>query len=281
MKTPVSERLFKTRGFTLVEVLMGIMIFGILSTTVYGVFANAVRLNRQAQNLESLFRDAHGIIDTLSLDLENMVSYKTQLGSSFRQEVIVREATQKNVTVTQRDIFGLTEDDQLDRSFIGQEQSLSLVVAGDNGLREIAYYLEPPEQNRIYQVMVNRAQRASAAGTSWSDQQAEDWVFIVREERPFPYQDLDTAQDVQKQILGTHILKNSLLFSYAGRESIDAKEDPEWENEWIGLGQPAAIRFEMTFVFPQDGRRLAVHKEFFIPGVTAAKGTDGLVIQSK
>jgi len=255
-------------GFTLVEVLMGIMIFGILSTTIYGVFANAIRLNRQARDMEAFYRDARWVVDTLALDLENMVPYTGSRELLERREVVVNEATKKNVTVTQRNITGLTEEDVQTGSFIGQEQSLAMVIPTSDGLKEVVYYLESPKDNRIYQVLVNRSDFRSPGAVIQAEEKDQELMLLIREERPFPYWNIeDISSEVQKEVMGSHILPDSLHFSYAGPETANFQEGLEWESEWSSGEQPVALRFEITFVLPQDGRQLVIDKKIQLPAL--------------
>jgi len=260
----------KRGGFTLVEILLGVMIFGILSTTIYGVFANAIRLNRQARNIEELYRDARCVIDALTLDLENMVPYTTSREFFEKREVIVKEATRKNVTITQKSITGLMEEDAAVGSFIGQEQSLAMVVPQADGLKEVVYYLQPPQQTRIYQSLINRFDFSLSTVVTQSEDIEEDLYFLIREERPFPYQDLDEiASGIHEEVVGSYILADSLRFSYLG-QGRDREGEPDWVSEWAESEQPSVLRFEATFVLPHADRRLSVDKKIRLPFIFTA-----------
>ena len=139
---------FNKTSFTLIELLLGISILSVISLTIYMTFANGIAVNRKAQNLENLYREVNDTMQGISLDLENMVSYR-----SFKNK------SDSNSSGSQQS--GI---------FSGKSTSLSLLLPTEEGLKIVRYALQAPESGSIYQVIVNRATKKNMPITTRFEQ---------------------------------------------------------------------------------------------------------------
>jgi prepilin-type N-terminal cleavage/methylation domain-containing protein len=106
------------KGFTLVEMLLGLSIFALVAVVCYSIFSNGIRINDRAAKSEALYREMNWSLDALALDLENMVPYEGNKGNWS--------------------------------AFEGSEKSLSLALPTKDGLKKIRYSLKPqPDQSQL------------------------------------------------------------------------------------------------------------------------------------
>ena len=235
MKTLLSNCVRMTKkAFTLIELLLGIGIFALIALTFYGIFSNGLKINSKAEQIEQLSRELRWSLDSLTLDLENMVSYEGYSGGS-----------------------GVFE---------GKPQSLSLALPTESGLKIIRYSLQPPEMEKIFETRIEEHTTKNKQIIVSYD--AKDQIeFLVREILPF-FSSTETAEARgEPEVLSTHIQPDSLHFKYGYQEKKGDKETTfNWKDEWKDAHFPAAVKVELSFMDPtQSDVPLTVEKNIFIP----------------
>ena len=240
------------KGFTLVEVLLGMSICAVIAMTLYIAFANGIKINRKAQNLEGLYREINWTLEDLTLDLENMVPYR-YIKAGADENLPTPTATP--VAPTKSTIFS------------GQSTSLSLLQATDTGFKVIRYHLQVPQQGSVYQVIVNRATKKNVSIITRSETTQIKTGLFVREEIPFAKFDpknLEPQKDME--ILSPSVQEGSLKFSYLYRETDQDNVRLTWKKDWNEAFHPMGVRVEMVFVDPlQEEAPLKIQKDIFIP----------------
>ena len=164
----------KRRGFTLIELIVGLAIFAVIALTLYSTFAQGINLNRRARHADNMCREIRWALETIALDLENMVEYQY-------------------VDATTGEARG---------SFTGDETSLSFILPTDSGLKKIRYYLKSPEDVEVHQVIVNRTARNKGTITTRYEETAQRTRLLVREEIPL----FDLTQSTDDDEEGIEIL---------------------------------------------------------------------------
>lgn len=223
------------KGFTLIEVVLGLSIFAITALTFYAIFSNGLRINDRAAASEQLYRELRWSLDTLTLDLENMVPYEGY-----------------NAGVG---------------AFEGTEQTLSLIRPTAEGLKIIRYSLQNPEQTKIFETrMGERSSKNKPIIVNYT--QEEKIEFLVREEQQFSESGgSESDAGNEPEILSTHIQPGSLRFSY-GYRGEDQGQTPQlvWKDDWSDVHFPALVRVELGFVEPgQSQVALSVKKDILVP----------------
>jgi len=247
------------KSFTVVELLVGMAIFGIITAGIYAAFSNAIRFNRRARRADTLYRDSRWTLDAIHFDLENAVSYQTLRETSQVSTVRVTEATRGNVNITQRMMAEL--DDATARkkgAFIGEENSLSLVLTSPEGFREIRYYLESPRDAGVFHLLVGRP-----AGAPLRE---EESYFLIRESRPFPAREIGRQDErCEKEVLTRNVCKDGLTFSYAGYDAASPEAAVVWTETWAQAPLPLAVGVEIVFCSPGDDQTWRVSRKMIIP----------------
>ncbi len=62
-------------AFTLIELILGLSIFSIISLCLYGVFSGGIQVNRKSKNQNDFYREIRMSFSLMEKELENMVSY--------------------------------------------------------------------------------------------------------------------------------------------------------------------------------------------------------------
>ena len=100
------------KGFTLIEVLVGLIIFALISVSLYNSFHIALKLKERSLDTNKVFREARWTMAQLDGDLENAVWY---------------------------DFSGSYEEKS---SFTGNENEICFVIHTPEGLKVVWYYLK-------------------------------------------------------------------------------------------------------------------------------------------
>ncbi len=115
------------RGFTLVEVLLSVVIFGIVAVTVYRVFAVALKVNQRVDQNLQMNLAVLSVIHSLEKDLNNTVRYRFASGS---------------------------------HSIEGSSRSLAMVVGQEGGLKVVRYSID--EGGNLFRAEISPQESLSA-----------------------------------------------------------------------------------------------------------------------
>ena len=224
------------KGFTLIELILGISIFALMALTFLAVFSNGVRINGKAEKSDQLYRELRWAMDTLTSDLENMVSY---------------EGFQEN-----------------GGGFHGDEKSLSLILPTASGLKSIHYALQLPKRGKVVKTVIGQhfTKNTDIVLNYTEENKIES---LVREERPFSQSaEADSEPEAGSGVISPHVKPASLKFFYAAAVK---KDDPDasvaWLEKWSDVHPPSMVRVELSFVDPDDAKNppLWIQKDIFIP----------------
>ena len=225
-------------GFTLIEVLLGTMLFGIIALSVYMVFSQGIRVEKRLRQVSGEGLDILGTVQEISADLQDMAFY----------------------TISESGELHL--DARHDR--------ITFLTAQQDGLKEIQYALSEPELVQIHREQVVRdAGTVKDVVTAAVTQQQQRHYHLVRRTRSFFKKvsgDFDT-----EEILNRHIEQNGLKFFYLWQ---DEEGLQVWENQWSREGRPLAVRFELT-VFNDQQEPVRLVRDVFT-GFGVSSGGGGL-----
>lgn len=229
-----SRRHYISKGFTLVELLLGVLLFGIVSSSIYLVFSQGLRIERRLRNRSSAGQDFFWAMHRMVRDLENMVPY-TLPGT-------------KNVFLD------------------GQQYKIAFLVSGESGLQEVRYELAEQENTKVHRVEVNRDPVGINETLTVSHRKEEArQYFLVRKTRPFLIMG-EEYDEFHEEILSRHIPGEGLMFSYLSYDD----GSPVWKNQWQEDSWPAAIRIDLTVL---EERQVPVRmvRDVFVVLSTAEK----------
>ncbi len=233
-------------GLTLLEILLGLSIFSIIALSLYSVYSQGIKLNQKSENLENLYREARLTMETLSLDLENMVPFNY------------------------RNFYDSTQG-----AFIGNEQSISFLVAAETGLRMVRYRLKNPEETKIHQTIIGGHSKENVPLVVETEVDKRVQHFI-REEGPFfALVNKDMPYSFESEILSRNIREGGLQFFYAFQKEKDQPGMIEWREEWSLPFNPAGVRVKISFLTPDNkSQPLPIQRDIMIPTGSWGKQMD-------
>lgn len=237
------------KGLSIVELLISISIFSIVSLTLYSTFANGLRLSKQANRNEQFYRGVRWSFDTVTQDLENMIPYNLpEVEEGSIHEVIVEGQT------------SLDADEQK-MSFYGSKNKISLLLATKQGLSIVRYYLDDPEDALINKTTLGFRSDKNV-DIDLKNSQSVNMVSFVREEMPLVV--LDQQGQTQQpfvEILSQNVEAESLQFQY-----LQKKENDKWLATWEEDFFPAGVRIKMVFCDPNEPmNKHEYYKNILIP----------------
>ena len=219
-------------GFTLIEVLLGLSIFSIISLTAYSVFSAGIRLNISIEKQARVLRESRGMLELMQGEFENMLFY--DYSGSYKGKT----------------------------AFSGTGSSISFIKGSPLGLKVVRYYLGPDES------MVHQGLKGPTASKNVSVllESAKGGYrdCLIRDERGFIDDLAGNSSQNEVEIIAKNIKKNGLRFFYGylkGRLSDEIKWETVWKNDYIA----SMIRVEVDLISDHDKKTVTLTKDIFIP----------------
>lgn len=227
------KRLNNQSAFTLVEVFLGLLIFSIIGYTVYSVFYSGVKLSKRAEAIGAVHRQVFWSLETLSRELENMAGY--DFSGSYPKET----------------------------AFAGEADQLRFLLATDDGLRVIRYYLDVPEDSEVHKVVIGRRSDHNV-GIVQSRTKEKRITNLMREE--IPLTDFLNRVDGEREIMCDLVEEDGLKLFYGYRSKTEGSDTVRWEDEWELPALPAGVRIELTLANPDDPQTpVRFRRDVFVP----------------
>ncbi|MFC1510605.1 type II secretion system protein J [Candidatus Omnitrophota bacterium] len=250
------------RGFTVIEMIVALSIFSVIALTLYAAYSNAVQLDRRSKSVGQIYRQANWATETLARDLENVVPFHYSLEGDRRvHKVIIKDSTSGNVRVLTGDI---TEEETAElQLFKGDQEALSLIVAGPQGLEYVRYFISEPQEVVVHKTLVNTevAERYAVLKTSSVEEKEK---VLVRE--AILIKDVATGESKGRQeILARRLTRDGLRFAYARRSSLGGTDALDWENSWKEDLLPVGVRIDLAFLGDEEAEAVTMQKNILIP----------------
>lgn len=104
------------RAFTLVELLLGLIIFSIVALSLYGMFTNGIKVEAKAKYIHETYQEAYTAFDMLERELSNAIKYDFSGFSSTYSKYSTQTA------------------------FIGRSNELTFLLPTAQGIDRVHYY---------------------------------------------------------------------------------------------------------------------------------------------
>lgn len=220
-----------TKAFTLIELLLGLTIFSMIALVIYGTFSGGLLINERSQGQGEVTREARISLELMAKELENMVPY--EFSASSAEEI----------------------------AFKGEENKISFIIPTDNGLKRVSYYLISPEQRQIKTTVMGKTYKKNVSVITKREETSR-LKYLVREETDFKSSG-SISENTKIEILATHVIEDTLRFSYAYMED-EKSQEITWKNEWNLKDIPLSVRIEINFLKSSKGD-LPMVKDVLIP----------------
>ncbi len=223
----IMRKFSPVQGLTLVELLLGLSIFSVMAVSLYLVFQNGIMISRRAQRYSVLDGEMFFSMELMARDLENMVSYTDRAAGQG--------------------------------SLKGNGEEISMIVAERSGLKEVRYFLAPPEKS-VMGVLLEDGRRNPEIGTRPRP------MLLVREVSDFPCQKRPCKDDTTVQeIISAHVAQGGLKFMYASAGADDSGDGLRWEPQWDLPPAPLGVELLVDFFDPGDGMVYTMRKKVLVP----------------
>ena len=242
----------KLNGFTLIEVLVGVSIFSLITLSIYSAFFSAIHIQQRSERLTNFYRESYFTFETISRDIENIVFYQQKAPDS----------------------------DALTFSLSGGQNSLSLITLQKDGLKSVDYFLETPKRGSILSAVIGKHSKKNIS-VEISQTKAASAQFLMRQEKPLAGQNAPENEAENSEALSLRIQNNGLQFSYATlKKEKDGTSRIVWNDTMEKEGVPLAIQVKITFLSPDEKEPpLVLSKDVFIPSALIMQENNKILSQ--
>lgn len=200
-------------AFTLVEVLLGIVIFSIMALCLSATLTAGIKLDKKSRGTIKLQREANLILRQMAKDMERMTFYDFSGSYAHRTAYFV------------------------------VHDSPGFLISTDKGLRAVRYILEKPDSGTTVTTRIGTHSKKNLAVKTGSLAWPQ-LAVLVREEqefRKFLQSDFDGAS---RKILSRFVLEGGLKIYHAA-VSLENQEI-SWVQGWPGNSLPKGVRIALT-----------------------------------
>jgi prepilin-type N-terminal cleavage/methylation domain-containing protein len=213
----------KIKGFTLVELLLGLLIGAIIGVSVYNMFWASMKLDDKMRRVHDTYMEVLMVDQGLTHDLENAV--ELDLSASYPGTVI----------------------------FDGQKTEFSFLTQTPKGIKHIHYYSGLPDQDSVTKTMIGRVTNPSNKTTDYSSG-TSPVEFLMRQESSLADWLNETANDTSTQIVAAGLKKGSFKCQYAPFvNNLHTSGSPGivYSDTWDEKGLPLAVSCHFTLYDPK------------------------------
>ena len=170
----------------MIEVVLAAALFGLISVSLYAVFRQVILVGVEARQETRLVRRAERIMESITLDLENMLAFKESAVLSG-----------------------------------GAFPEMTFVTVTAEGPAEVRYFLAAPLETLEMSVRVTpRRQRTGVISQKTTEQK---WHWLMRAERPLR-NDEENKSEKKQSVVSKGVIAGSLAFEFVERQTAPGKK---------------------------------------------------------
>lgn len=226
------------KAFTLIEMLLALSIVSIISLCIYNTFASGVQLNLRSEQHNKIYREANLAFSLIAKELANAASY------DFSNSYLGK------------------------KDFYGEEDKITFLLATQDGLKAISYYLSAPEEGKIQETLIGNTYSENVSAVVLRNEVEVRENYLIREELPFVQYLTGSEKYVEKEIISKHIKEDGLRFFYG------ASGNEKERSSKLHTNIPSAISLEIDFMSKSSAKdSLTLRRDIYIPnGWVEVKG---------
>lgn len=220
-----------TKGFSLVEILLGITIFSLIALSLYSVFFGGISLSQNINEKNKSLREARWIFDRIEKDISNIVAY---------------------------DFSGSYPDK---KSFSASNGKMEFFIRTDQGLKAVRYSFRALNKEKIHKVIIGKTTKKNEKITTSVEGGENSYMAFIREEIQLPEYlaaGFKSQKEIKKDILNMRMYASSLRLSFQNNEK-------DWKEQWDQPELPCGVRVELiSFGSSGNKNTLDVSRDFQI-----------------
>ncbi|MBF0533048.1 MAG: prepilin-type N-terminal cleavage/methylation domain-containing protein [Candidatus Omnitrophica bacterium] len=201
------------RGFTLIEVLLGIIILSLISLCLYGVWTAVMKINRDFLNLSDPYRQERLTADLFAQDFARIRMY--DLYTTYPKHTV----------------------------FQGSPNAMVFLIGDEEGLKVVSYYLGEIDRGQQTKTLIGRhyARNVAVVENLDADSPAKS---LIRETMDFaPYLSGGFKLNGAKEIILKNIDANGFRMLYAPLP--DDSGHIKWQDTWTDAQFPIAVKLQI------------------------------------
>ena len=211
-----------SNGFTVLEILLGLVIFSFIAAIVYNMFAMGIKLDAKTRRVHQWANETRLGLDLIARELENAF------------------------------VLDVTGIDPEKSSFQGLSNRLGFLIPAITGVDAVEYYLGLPNFGERRRVLIggnSTFNKAVVAKRMTTDTQQ----FLIRRRIPWQSFMKNSDEGVEEQVITPGLAAHGLRIRYSdgyqeGSVSGQNEQSLHWLDQWDNDGLPVAVNIEMTFV---------------------------------
>jgi prepilin-type N-terminal cleavage/methylation domain-containing protein len=212
------------RGFTFIEVMMGLLIFSIIALSLYSTFSAAISAWEKAEDANRVYQEAKWALDEIAHSLKNAA------------------------------FFDFSQNYPDLKLFKGEENKISFLIADESGLKRISYFLEKPDFGNIQRVILGK--RGSVPEKIIADyKEIQGRIFTLRKSEQDFLKSLAGEKDsVSSDNLTSLVKEGGLNFSFAYKTTeSESLETLVWKESFESPNEiPRLVKITLTLLNPQN-----------------------------
>jgi hypothetical protein len=223
-------------GFTIIEALLGFLIFAIIMVVLYSTFFSGMKIEERSTGEGVIYHQVKMSFDAMGRELEESAHFDF---SSFAPGLM---------------------------SFVGTSEEVSFLIPGKEGLQHIRYYLKDKKKVKIFKTLIGKRSEKNIAVTNVITKE-DPLACLMRSEQSFA--DFVSGRQVpedNEEILFDNVRRDSFKIFYAYLESKGERTYLVWRDSWDKDYVPSGIKIDATLISPQkDVLPIVVKKTIYIP----------------
>ncbi len=235
------EKHLLNSGFTLVELLIALTIFSVISLGLYSTFSSGISVWRRSEDANRIYQEARLALEQMAREIKSVVAYDF---SDKYPEI---------------------------KAFEGDENKFSFLIAANSGLKRVSFVLKEPGQIHISETKVNYQKEMPSSIIARFQGEEVRLMNLVKQE-------ISLAESLGSQepksedesTLTALVVPGGLSFNYANVGLREGETDISWENSWKQNNIfPAGVKINLMLANPKKPNEVvSFSKTVFIPSGT-------------
>jgi type II secretory pathway component PulJ len=220
----------KPAGFTVIEMVLGLGIFAVMAASVFLIYTNAVRIDRESRRLSDLSMESYWTLSSIAEDLESSVAYR----------------------------YGSEGEDR--PVFDGNGDSLRILVEGERSLQWVSYGLADQADGTVRKTILGRRSTRNVDQVLSEHSTEGALEVLTRVTSDFKGRPLTDKDPVAAEILTSRIDAGGLKFLYG----VNGSDGLSWKTEWHKPEPPAAVRVIVRLTDQSSRNVLEVSRDILV-----------------